>query len=89
MYLAPGAKNARDLGRPLPRRVARSARPTASTEATHRDSRSAPEDARSSCGRSGREFPGKCRLADPWFTGNQHDLSASVERVVERTAQLR
>jgi hypothetical protein len=50
--------------------------------------RSTPEDARASPGRYGREFPGKCRLANPWLTGNQHDLSAPAQRAVERTTQL-
>jgi hypothetical protein len=49
---------------------------------------STPEDTRPSHGRYGREFPRKRRLANPWLTGNQHDLSAAAHRGVERTTQL-
>ena len=48
----------------------------------------APEDAHSALRRLGREFLGKRRLADPWLTGSQHDLSAAAERAVKRMTQL-
>ena len=60
----------------------------ASTAATLRDHQIDPEDTRASCVRSGREYLGNRRLADSCLTGSQHDLSASAERAIKRTAQL-
>jgi hypothetical protein len=86
--LASGAKSL-CVDRPVLSECAESLGPWPVRRRPFEITRSTPEDARASCVRSGRECPGKRRLADACLTGSQDDLSASTERAIKRTAQLR
>jgi hypothetical protein len=76
------------VGRPVLDECAESHRPWPVRRRPFAITRPTPEHTRASCVRSGREHLSKRRLADSWLTGHQHDLSASAERVIKRTAQL-
>jgi hypothetical protein len=76
------------VGRPVLGECAKSLGPWPVRRRPFEITRATPEDARASCVRCRREYLGKRRLADSWLTGSQHDLSASAERAIKRTAQL-